>query len=307
MAVPTLSSIAPSAGPASGGDLVRLAGTGFAERVEVRFDGGPPQVLQTWAVAGVSLLDVRTPRHQPAVVDVSLQNLDADGAPVPGEAAVIEGGYTFRRAQLVAESDLTRLVRALRRQLKHQVLANTGISVSVDFVEVDPDAEELLVIPLTKADLPSLTMAGPRVSQNRALSTNVLREEAVVGESGAEIVRRRSPLTVDLEFQLTVASQRTTELLNLMTAVAAFFNDNPWIELPRDGAAPDGYAVRFELELRGDLRARLDVSRKSDVRVFTAGFAVVGFDIAAGLPFDRGKAVDETVIATQAIPGGGEA
>ena len=30
MAIPTLASVTPGAGPASGGDLVRLVGTGFA-------------------------------------------------------------------------------------------------------------------------------------------------------------------------------------------------------------------------------------------------------------------------------------
>ena len=39
MALPTLSSVQPVAGPSSGGDLVRLVGTDLADRVRVLFGG----------------------------------------------------------------------------------------------------------------------------------------------------------------------------------------------------------------------------------------------------------------------------
>jgi hypothetical protein len=85
MAIPTLASVTPGAGPASGGDLVRLVGTGFAPRVAVRLGGRAATIVAVREEAGASLADVRTPAHEAGVVDVELQNLDADD--VPGSTA----------------------------------------------------------------------------------------------------------------------------------------------------------------------------------------------------------------------------
>ena len=75
MAVPTLTTLTPSAGPASGGDLVRLMGTDFASQIAVTFDGLPASVIALRDEAGTSIADVRTPAHQAALVAVELQNL----------------------------------------------------------------------------------------------------------------------------------------------------------------------------------------------------------------------------------------
>lgn len=112
MAVPALTSINPASGPTSGGDIVRLAGTGFAPKVAILFDGAPAEVLSVREEAGVFLADVRTPAHLEGTVDVLLRNLDVDGVPVPGEETVLAGAYRFLRPRIVTESDLTRLVAA---------------------------------------------------------------------------------------------------------------------------------------------------------------------------------------------------
>ena len=117
MAVPTLASVSPSAGPASGGDLVRLHGTSFAGQVAIRFGSQPALVVAVREESGDSVADVRTPAVAASVVDVELQNLDAEGAPVPGELAVLSAAYQFLRSTVARESDLTRAVRQLLREL----------------------------------------------------------------------------------------------------------------------------------------------------------------------------------------------
>ena len=87
MAVPALTGINPASGPTSGGDLVRLTGTGFAAQVTVLFGDAPAEVIAVREEAGQSLADVRTPAHIEGTVDVCLRNLDAAGVPVPGEEA----------------------------------------------------------------------------------------------------------------------------------------------------------------------------------------------------------------------------
>ena len=123
------------------------------------------------------------------------------------------------------------------------------------------------------------------------------------GASGPELMRRRPPYTVDLSFTLTAASDRTVELLNLMAAVATFLNRNRWVELPRDPDDPATAAARWEMDPEGEFQTRLD--GPDDVRVFSCGFVVRGFDIDEGLPLDVGKAVAEAELDAVAIPPGG--
>jgi hypothetical protein len=243
----------------------------------------------------VSTVDVRTPPHAHALVDVTLQNLDDDGA-----VAQFLEAYRYERAPIVAESDLTRLVRTLLHELKRQVLANASIAVSVDYDDTPQDGVEIVAM----AALPSLVLSGPRLREDRVLSTNVAHEDVVAGPAGPELLRRRPPYTVDLEFTITAASERTVELLNLMAAVATFLNRNRWIELQRDPSDAARGTVRWELDADGEFRTQL--AGKDDVRAFTCGFVVRGFDVDEGLPLDLGKRVTEPeLLPTQAIATGG--
>ncbi len=112
-----------------------------------------------------------------------------------------------------------------------------------------------------------------------------------------------NPITVDLSFTITAALDRTVELLNLMAAVATFLNRNRWFALPRDPEDEDAETVRWEMDPDGDFQTRLD--GPDDVRAFTCGFVVRGFDIDEGLPLDLGKEVAELGLDTDAISPGG--
>lgn len=278
---PTLDSIVPSTGPTSGGDLVTIRGSGFAPRVAVRFGDLAAEVVSVRDAE----VHVHTPPHVEGTVDVTLTNLDLAGVPVPGEAITAAGAYRFLLPRIVHEADFTRLVRTLLRELKRQVLENVSLSVAVDF-----DDDPLGTVDLTAiAKLPSLVLSGPRIKENRFYSSNELGEEVVMGASGPEIRRRLPPFTVDIEFGLTGASDRAVELLNLMAALATFFNSNPWLEMDRDPANLSQGTVRWELAPSGELHTNLE--GKDDVRAFSWGLVIRGFDIHEGLPLDLGKAV----------------
>lgn len=298
MAMPTLTSLTPASGPTSGGDLVRLVGAGFAPNVVVRFGGVAATVLAVHDQAGASYADVRTPEHEAAVVDVELGNLDADGTLVAGESVTLPGAYRFARPAVVREADLTRAVRQLLRELKKQVLANVSATVSVDYDDTSSDGLNVVAM----AKVPSLVLSGPTLRANRFYSANVLGEDVVAGLSGPELVRRRPPYTVDLVFTLTAASERTAELFNLMAAVATFLNRNRWLTLPRDPSEPAKGVARWELDADGDFRTQL--AGRDDVRAFTCGFVVRGFDVDEGLPLDLAKQVAEPRLETRPMPGG---
>jgi hypothetical protein len=274
-----------------------VTGTGFASQVAVRFGGTAGRVLAVVDDSGVSLALVHTPEHEPGTVTIELENLDDDGTPVPGELATLPAAYRFLRPRVAEEADLTRLVRTLLRELKRQVVANVSASVSVDYD--DTVADGLRVIALAK--LPSIVLSGPTLRQNRFYSENAPREDVVANSGGLEFVRRRPPYTVDLLFTLTAASERTVELFNLVAAVATFLNRNRRIEMLRNPADPASGFVRWEMDAEGDFRTQLE--GKDDVRAFSCGLVIRGFDLDEGQPLDVGRLVDDPELEVVPIQG----
>lgn len=154
------------------------------------------------------------------------------------------------RPAVARESDLTRAICQLLRELKRHVLANVSATIGVDYDDTTLDGLNVIAM----AKVPSLVLSGPTLQPSR-----------------------KPPYTVDLVFTLTAASKRTVELFNLMAAVATFLNRNRWLELQRDPTDAARGTVRWELDADGEFRTQL--AGKDDVRAFTCGFVVRGFDV----------------------------
>ena len=90
---------------------------------------------------------------------------------------------------------------------------------------------------------------------------------------------------------LTGASDRAVELLNLIGATSAFLNTNRWVAMLRDPDEPAKGSVRWEMDPLGELHVNLE--GKDDVRAFTWGLVIHGFDIDEGQLLDLGKAVSD--------------
>jgi hypothetical protein len=195
--------------------------------------------------------------------------------------------YRFERPTIVREADLTRVIRQLLRELKRQVVANVSASVSVDYDDTGADGPAVIAM----AKLPSLVLTGPTLRQNRFYSANAAQYDVVGTPTGLQAIRRKPAMTVDLVFGVTAASARAAELFNLMGAVATFLNRNRWLELPRDPTDASKGTVSWELDADGDFRTQL--ASRDDVRVFTCGFVVRGFDVDEGLPMAVASLVDE--------------
>ncbi len=178
------------------------------------------------------------------------------------------------KEDLTMESDLTRLVRTLLQEIKRDVLANTSLTVSMDYLPLLPDTPEVIAL----SALPCLVLSGPRMSINRFYGTNepVLESETTV---------RLVPLTMDLSFTLTGGANRTSVLLNLMAQVGSFMNQHPWLEMPR---VPGGHElVRWEMAPEGDFRVNLH--GMDEVRAFQTGVVVRGFDLDPGFQRPLGQ------------------
>ena len=291
MTPPSIESVYPTAVGAVGGELVRITGFGFTPRVAVTFGGITAEVLAVLEDDSRTAIDVRAPRSEPGHVALAVQNLYGTGAAIPGAAASV--GFRFLRALISEESDLTRLVRALLRALKAQVIANASTQVALDYRE-----QASTVIPIAK--VPSITLIGPDIRENRLYATNEPGERVVSGPAGLEVQILRPAVAVDLHFVLEVVTNTTAEHLNLVTGITNFVHRNPYLSLERDGADPSAGTVRFPLFADGEARtARTDDThgRTSDKKSFEWGLVIRGF------PIDDHFAMDRTTTTTDAGAG----
>lgn len=294
MPIPTITTIEPAALPTSGGELVRIRGTGFAENLLVIFGGVNAKLIAVRPDGTDTIADVTAPAHDAGAVSVEVHNLDTEGLPVTGESAVRPLAFTYRRPDLTRESDVARVVRKVLRDLKQQILKNTSISVSVDYDYEATDLEEVV-----HAQLPSIVIQGPTIRENRFYSSNETREFVVMVDGEPEIQRMRPARTVDLQFTLSCASALMVELLNLQSEVSKFFNRNVTLEMLRDEANPALGSVEWEMSPTAEIRTSYRSDPKADGRAFTMGFEVRGFDIDEGASRDRGRAVEEVEVESE--------
>lgn len=193
-------------------------------------------------------------------------------------------------ANLVIESDFTRMVRTVLQNLKADVVENTSLSVSVEYDDTAEDG--LSIVALGK--LPALVVTGPVLSENRFYSINDIREFDIPDSPNQLLNLQGPPLTQDLRFTVTGAANTTTQMLNLLGAVAGHFNRNKWISMPRNQSDPDAEQVQWELDFDTEVRTSLD--GPDDIRAFTAGFMIRGFDIDEGKSMGLTRPVDEIFI-----------
>ncbi len=287
MAVPLIVSVTPAVGPTGGRNLVRLktndarlppdppatgfVGGTFLRTVRVEFGGIEATDVRVFSQGSVTCL---APIHDPGVFDIVLTNLDDDGDPIAGEVATKVDAYTFRRPNLTAQDDLTRLVREFIQQLKRQVIDEVSLTVHTDF---DDSAADFLNIARI-AKLPALVLIGPDITENRFFSTNA-KQEIELPDGTVEI--RRSPYTVDLLFECVGIAELDVQKLNLMAAFTKFINRNKFIEMDRDPADPSLGKVKYEMDFteEGGEPSSTDRLNDSNVRSFTGNIIIRGFDL----------------------------
>jgi len=322
MTIPTITSIAPVTGLTSGRALVTLVGTGM------RLPPPPPPSGPTSGVLPVTVevlfgglratkVSVRndpanppngtiatclSPPQAPGTVDVTLRNLDDDGEPIAGEEVMLPAAFSYERASLTRESELTRLVRTLLRSLKAQVLENLSLTVHTDFD--DSTGDQLHVAAVSK--LPALVIVGPELDENRFYSLNALPEDGGGDAVGLPFTVRRVPYTVDLTFQLVGMSEHTVELLNLMRLCTTFFHKNKHLEMDRDAADPSQGRVAYEMDFVAGGQFKTESRpNESNVRHFAGTFVIRGVDIdePAGVVVDEGRTNQPVATTTEPVGG----
>jgi hypothetical protein len=259
----SITAIEPEGGHTLGGNVVKVCGTGMRGDTRVLFGGAPGRI---------QLVDpdgcyVAAPPHGAGWVNVEVVSA--------GQRCEALDGYRYVRAVLTAESDLTRLVRTLLRNLKGNLLDATNITVDVEYG--GPAGSDGTMMAL--AGLPALVLTGPDLRENRVLGQQVPVE---LQDGDGRLVQYPRPYTVDLSFTLTGASSHTVEVLNLLSAVVNYLDGAGSVSMLRDPNFPRLGEVSWQLELVGEVRTHLD--SPEGVKSFTLGFLLRGFDLSSSYP-----------------------
>ncbi len=311
MAVPLIVDVIPRSGPTGGKTLVEIKANNLRvppdppltgqtsgilpQTVQVLFGGGPATGVKVFSKGRLTCL---APNNDPGDVDVTIKNLDDLGVPIVGEEATRVDIYKFRRPNILADADLTRLVRTFIRLLKQQVISEVVLTAHTDF---DDDTADLLSI-VNIAKLPAIILVGPEIAENRFFSTNE-KQEVPLNDGLNGVAIRRPPYTVDLQFEVIGVNDRTRQNLNLLTAMIQFLNRNKFIEMDRD---PDDLSlgtVKYEMDFieEGGEPAVTNRLNNSNVRSFSGIMLIRGFDIedlagvAEDMVIDKSTEIDEFV------------
>jgi hypothetical protein len=238
--VPSIYTIAPSAGLASGRERVVLTGYFFklptvpsplvpsvaqAPTVSVRFNGVEADtvaVLSDQEILVVTPPYYGDPGTMPAAVDISVRNLDAAGLPVPGEEFTLVGGFEYRRPDVTQVTALQWVSRQVMRDLRRNTIDNVALSSSPDWSS-DP-AISLAAI----AELPAILIEGPTVQENTFYRNSVVQDE----DYGDGVALNAGPFTADLEWVIILLARRKTEALNICDTVLRYLRRRPEFSFP---------------------------------------------------------------------------
>lgn len=291
MAVPTFTSIDPATGTAQGRFLVVINGTNFrvpdpapptgpsggSEPITLRVSIDGESAISAYAMSATQIAvlmpaylgdpDVETI----APSDVTIENLDNSGDPIPGESVTAADAFTYERPQLDGTTILKWAVRSLLRTLKRQVLPNTVLTTHTDYDDTTGDNLNITAL----AKLPAIVLTGPELRKNTFYSEHG-GIQVVSGARSSD--RKQAPRTVDLVFELIGAADNSGILLNLMEAVESFFERNKSLVVDRDPDDSGAGRVQYEMELTVDLAVQ-SRSNESNARHFLGTFEIRGFDI----------------------------
>ncbi len=258
--VPTVTSVNPAAGATRGGDIIRIAGTGFRlpdppaptgplmadqqKTVSVQFEG----VESEWAYsASDSLILARVPTWAgaynvsfPITLDVRVANLDNSEVEIPGENVTLADAYSMDRPKLSTQSYLQRVIREVIMLFRRHVLENTHNTTSRDF-SLTPALQETV-----RASGPLVQLIGPRLINNRFDSIN--REEGEsdpLGGAGGRMIRKY-PVTCDIGFGVAIWANNPFHLQALIQSLLLFHRDINKVKVLIDPSDPSSGTKDYE-------------------------------------------------------------
>lgn len=275
MALPTISSISPST-LWTAGQLITINGTNFKTWTVPSTSTGPlpdptPTVQVTVggiactkvSVKSATLLTCFAPAHDVGAGAVIVTNLDSSAVAIPGESSTA-GSVTYKRPDLTQATDLERTHNQVIATLRQQIIDNVVQFVSEDYAETP---FEFTMV----GKLPALLLLGPSlVESERSYRQNADTEVGTF--DGYE-----APDVVDLEYELTVVTANTRQLVTLEAVVKRFFKKTQGVTVARDTSDLSKGYITYVMEKRlGDRMRVTTTANKQNVNSFDVSFRVLG-------------------------------
>lgn len=245
--VPSIYSVDPEEGLASGRAVATLTGWGyrtppdpedgylgdtFHPTVAVFLNGREADAVAVLSSTEIQIIVpayLGDPSTMSTAVDVLVKNLDDNGDPIATEEATLEEGYTYLHPDLTADSNLDWITRNVLRTLRRNIVDNVGTSASPDYS--GSAATQVTYV----SKLPAVTIDGPVVRENKILRDNETRVEDD-GISGK--TRKNAPFTADILYEIILIGRNKTESQNLKEAAILYFHRRPIFTFPASSSDP---------------------------------------------------------------------
>lgn len=170
-------------------------------------------------------------------VDVTVQNLDDDGVPIPGEEYVATDAFTFRRPRLDRPGTWLLLLEGLANELYELITPNVAFNPSLDY---DVDTGGLTGV-TGLAQLPGVAITTVDIAQSE--NTQQGEREVCVDEDVGIVALQRRPVKRDFRANLVIVADNMDELINLAEIVDTTFDAGVFVEIPADN--PDEPPHRY--------------------------------------------------------------
>lgn len=299
MAIPTITSVSPTTGPAAGGTLVTVHGGGFnvpsvegdGARVEVYFGDVPATEVAVWSPDRITCI---SPGGSLGVAPVMVRNYTPPG-PVE-QSVTLFPAFTYKRpnistpGDLSGYQDLTIVTRGLIEELRRCVVPEVHHDTHGEYASVvSAIAGEEKQAPAP----PFITITGPRVTDDRFYATNGRID---VETSDDVFATYEEPDTVQLLFTYIGFGSTKAETTNLWRALVRFLKLNPDLRLTIGGEVH-----RFPMEVPFDQRAEFAPATRANIHTFTGQLLIRGVNLLSELRRE-GHGVGEDGATIDATP-----
>lgn len=284
MAIPTIASVTPAAGPAGGRNVVVIEGTNFRLYTPPTYgniNADDPRTVQVWfdgyeavdvMVISATQLEVVPPPYEGdpdlqtfSAVDIKVQNVDDNGALIGGEEATSAAAYTYQREALrpptlETEAPFVRISRRLLHLLKRQYMLETSQQVHTDY------SEDGMVLP--DAPIPSVQLIGPLIAADAYGWENDQIEHV---KPGGDVDVYNNPIMHTISFDIMGRSDNDVEVQRMMGVARKFVWQNPYLLMAGD--IPENSTIRLPMVCTAEPELQPGVLN-ANLNVFSATFEV---------------------------------
>jgi len=264
MAIPTITQVSPSEGPASGYNIIEVTGTNFQIPVPVpavptadavptvQVTVGSQEALAVRVLSSTLLHAIVPPDNSAAYVastakSVTVQNLDAGGSPIAGETATAASAYTYKPWKLGPsrkDPPLLKVVVEMISRLMREVTDHVSANTHVDFGDEGDTLIDLAEIPSL-----SLRLSFPRDTEWAQWDNGF--EEVPDPSNPDRVLLFRSQRTHMIVATVTAVGGGLREATFLVDAVMDSIMDSPYITVSADQDLYPGAQDQYLFEISG--------------------------------------------------------